>query len=293
MGSVARMTTIAFLGTGTMGFPMARNLAENGLSVRAWNRSRERAQPLTESGVELFDSPAEAAAGADFLVTMLSDASAVLDSVAGALGALGSQAAWLQMSTIGIEGFERCEELAERCGTTLVDAPVLGTRAPADGGELVILASGPDDVLEAATLVFEAIGSRTLKLGAAGAGTRCKLVINNWLLGVTAVLAESISLAEALGLDPRHLFDAIEDGPLDLPYARLKGKAMMSRSFDDAAFRLSLSRKDAELVLAAALQENLPTPVLRSVAERLHSAERAGHGDEDMAATFLATAPTD
>jgi 3-hydroxyisobutyrate dehydrogenase len=285
------MATIAFLGTGTMGLPMARNVSETGLSVRAWNRSRERAEPLVEHGAEVVDSPAEAAEGAETLVTMLSDADAVLDSAADALGSLRSDAVWVQMSTIGIDGFERCAELAKSRGVTLVDAPVLGTRKPAQNGELVILSSGPDEAIERAKPVFEAVGSRTLELGEAGAGTRCKLVVNSWLLGLTAVLAESISVAEVLEIDPQHLFDAIDGGPLDVPYARLKGKAMMSRSFDDVTFRLSLSRKDANLVLAAAQAEELPTPVLRAVAERLEWAERDGHGDEDMAATFLATAP--
>lgn len=285
------VTTIAFLGTGTMGFPMAQNLSENGLKVRAWNRSRERAEPLGEQGAEIVDSPAEAAEGASMLVSMLSDADAVLDSAADALDALDNHAIWVQMSTIGLEGFERCAELAERRGVTLVDAPVLGTREPAEKGALVILASGPEDAIKTARPVFEAVGSRTLELGEAGDGTRCKLVVNSWLLGLTSVLAESISLAEVLGIDPQYLFDAIEDGPLDVPYARLKGKAMMAHSFDDVAFRLSLSRKDSELVLAAAEGASLPTPVLSAVTERLKRAERDGHGDEDMAATYLATNP--
>jgi len=282
---------VAFLGTGTMGFPMARCLAKNGLEVRAWNRSRERAEPLAEHGAVVLDSPAQAADGAGLLVTMLADADAVLDSAADALDSLAPDAIWIQMSTIGIEGFERCAELARRRGVELVDAPVLGTREPAEQGALVVLASGEDDALRAAGPVFDAVGSRTLKLGEAGSGTRCKLVVNSWLLGLTSVLAESISLSEVLGIDPQHLFDAIEDGPLDVPYARLKGKAMMAHSFDDVAFKLSLSRKDSHLVLAAAEQEGLSTPVLRAVAERLERAERDGHGDKDMAATYFATAP--
>jgi 3-hydroxyisobutyrate dehydrogenase len=274
-----------------MGLPMARNLAKAGLSVRAWNRTRERAEPLRQDGIEVFDDPSDAAAGCRLLVTMLSDASAVLDYAAPALASLDGDGIWIQMSTIGIEGLERCEELAARRDAQLVDAPVLGTREPAEGGELVVLASGPDRALEECEPVFEAVGKRTLRLGGVGAGTRTKLVINNWIIGLTAVLAETISLAEVLGVDPHQFFVAIDGGPLDLPYAHLKGEAMIEHSFEDVAFRLALARKDAELTLAAAESGRLATPVLDAVARRLHQAEQMGHGDEDMAATYCATAP--
>jgi 3-hydroxyisobutyrate dehydrogenase len=284
-------TEIAFLGTGTMGLPMARNLAAAGFSVHAWNRSPERARPLAEHGVQVFDDPRAAAERCDLLVTMLSDCAAVLDAAGQALGGLPENAIWVQMSTIGIEGIEACAELADRAAVRLVDAPVLGTRQPAERGELVILASGPPEAEAECQPIFDAVGSRTMWLGEAGAGTRLKIVVNGWVVGVVAVLAETISLAEASGVDPQRFFDAIEGGPLDLPYARVKGRMMIERAFGDPQFRLALSRKDADLLLAAAESAELEVPVMRAVAERLYRAERAGHGDDDMAATYLATAP--
>jgi 3-hydroxyisobutyrate dehydrogenase len=286
------MTVVAFLGTGTMGLPMARNLTAAGFNVRAWNRSAERAQPLTEHGAEVFEEPATAVDGADIVVTMLSQADAVLETASEFLEAVRADAIWLQMSTIGIEGTERCGDLADRAGVTFVDAPVLGTREPAEKGALVVLASGPERAHEACDPVFDAVGSRTLWLGEAGEGTRLKVVVNSWIVGVVAVLAETISVAEALSIDPQQFFDAVEGGPLDLPYARNKGSAMIERKFDDASFRLALSRKDTELVLDAASNAGLELPVLEAVLARLHRAEEAGHGDEDMAATYWATAPT-
>jgi 3-hydroxyisobutyrate dehydrogenase len=270
---------------------MARNLLRAGFAVRAWNRSPERALPLAEDGAQLFDDPRDAAQGSDLLVTMVSDASAVLDTAARALDGLGGGRVWLQMSTIGIEGIEHCEALAERFGAHLVDAPVLGTRKPAEQGKLVVLASGNADALDAGQPAFDAVASRTLRLGQVGEATRCKLVVNGWVVGVTALLAETISLAEVLGVDPERFFEAIDGGALDLPYARLKGCAMISRSFEDADFRLSLARKDGDLVMAAAESRDLEVPVLRAVAAHLNRAEQAGHGDEDMAATYWATAP--
>jgi 3-hydroxyisobutyrate dehydrogenase len=285
------MTKIAFLGTGTMGLPMARNLLDAGFAVRAWNRSIERAQPVIELGAEVFADPREAAEGSELVVTMLSDADAVLETAERAFEGLAENPIWLQMSTIGIEGVERCAELAERVGVQLVDAPVLGTREPAERGDLIILASGPASVKDACEPVFDALGSRTLWLGDVGAGTKCKVVVNSWIVGVVGVLAETITLAEALEIDPNRFFDAVEGGPLDLPYARMKGEEMIEKSFGSPAFRLALSRKDADLVLDAAQRGSLDVPVMRAVAERLHRAEESGHGDDDMAATYWATAP--
>src|SRR5919204_1406179 len=140
------MASIAVLGTGMMGAPMARNLARAGHEVRAWNRSPEKAAPLRDDGVEVGDDPVSAAAGADVAMTMLADAHAVLDVVRQA--SLGTGQVWWQCSTIGLEGTERAEQHAAQTGAILVDAPVLGTRVPAEEGQLVILASGPDAALD-------------------------------------------------------------------------------------------------------------------------------------------------
>ncbi|HZU61238.1 MAG TPA: NAD(P)-dependent oxidoreductase [Solirubrobacteraceae bacterium] len=285
------MTKLAFLGTGTMGLPMAANLLKAGQEVRAWNRTRDRAKPLAQEGAQVVQTPGEAARGADILITMLSDADAVLEPAREALGALGPDALWIQMSTVGLEGTQLCLELAAKAGVSFVDAPVLGTREPAEQGKLVILASGPGEVKERCRPIFDALGHRVLWLGEAGQGTRCKVMINSWVLGVVGVLAETITLAEALEVDPQSFFEAVEGGPLDLPYARMKGAAMIERSFEDPAFRLSLSRKDSELILEAAQQAGLEVPILRAVTERLRRAESQGHGEEDMAATYWATAP--
>lgn len=286
------MTELAFLGTGTMGLPMARNLLRaGGFSLRAWNRSAERAEPLGRDGAEVCAEVAEAARGAELLVTMLSDGDAVHTVAAEALPELAADAIWIQMSTIGLRASERCAELAAQAGVTLVDAPVLGTREPAEQAKLVVLASGPQDAREAVAPVFDAVGSRTLWVGAAGAASRVKVVVNGWVVGIVGVLAEVITLAEGLDLDPSLFFAAVKDGPLDLPYARLKGRAMMERDFDDASFRLALSRKDGDLLLSAAEQAGLQLPIMDAIVARMRKVEADGHGDEDMAATYWVSAP--
>jgi 3-hydroxyisobutyrate dehydrogenase len=284
---------VAVLGAGgTMGLPMARNIARAGLPVRAWNRSRAKAGPLAADGVQLADSPAAAAAGAAIVLTMLADADAVTEAMNGSQGALpamAESALWLQMSTIGEAGTQRCAQLAAGHGTGFVDAPVLGTRQPAEERKLVVLASGPDALRERVRPVLDAVGHKTLWVGQAGAGTRLKLVTNSWVLAVMEAGAETIALAEGLGLDPALLFEALAGGTLDLPYLRMKGKAILERNFEPS-FRLELAAKDANLVLDAAGRHGLDLPLLATIARRLSEGARE-HGDEDMAATYLTSAP--
>ncbi len=305
-----RPETIAVLGAGgMMGFAMARNLARGGYQVRAWNRSKDKAQPLAQDGAEVLGTPAAAAQGATVILTMISDADAVLDAMEGDDGALaagaggtgsagggsagsgdgGDDAIWLQMSTIGEAGTERCAELANAHGIEFVDAPVLGTKAPAQEGKLVVLASGRDRMRDRMQPIFDVLGQRTMWLGEAGAGSRLKLATNSWILAVVEGCAETLALAEGLGLDPQLVLDALQGGPLDLPYLQMKGKAILSRDFEPS-FRLTLAAKDASLVQEAAERHDLDLPLVRTIRERL-DAGVPEHGDRDMAATYLTSAP--
>lgn len=284
--------TVAVLGTGIMGAGMARNLLAAGMEVRAWNRTREKAEPLADDGAQVVDSPVEATRGADFAVTMLSDAG-VTEEVAGEEGVLSGLAeggVWLQMATVGIEGNGRLAELAGKHGVTYVDAPVLGTKQPAEQGQLVVLASGPEEVRDKCGRVFEAVGSKTMWLGPAGAGSRLKLVVNNWIQGLLGALAETISLARATGVDPEKFLEAIEGGPLDVPYARIKGRMMIEEDFP-TSFSAKLARKDAGLILEAANDEDLHLALTEAVVARFDQAIEAGYGEEDMSAIFAATKP--
>jgi 3-hydroxyisobutyrate dehydrogenase len=289
---MADQTRVAVLGAGsTMGLPMARNLARAGFAIQAWNRTREKALPLTSDDVQVFDTPGEAVEGADTILTMLSDADAVLDAVEDAVagGGASEDAIWLQMSTIGELGTDRCGELAAAHGLTLIDAPVLGTKQPAEQGKLVILASGPDDARERMRPIFDAVGQKTLWVGEAGTGTRLKIVANSWVLTVVEGTAETIALAEGLGLDPGLLFDALEGGALDLPYLRMKGKAIAERNFEPS-FRLVLAAKDARLIEDAAQRHELDLPLFSTIRRRLAEGAKE-HGDEDFSATYWTSAP--
>ncbi|WP_222192454.1 NAD(P)-dependent oxidoreductase [Modestobacter italicus] len=239
---------VAVLGTGTMGAGMVRSLRRAGIPVQMWNRDPARAQALTGTGATAAGSPAEAVAGADVVLTMLFDADAVVDVLRQAAPPAGTT--WLQCSTVGVEGADRTAALADELGLVLVDCPVLGTRQPAEQGALVLLASGPEHTRQGLAPVLDALGSRTLWVGEAGAGSRLKMACNAWLFMVTAGAAQSIALARGLGVDPADFLSAIAGGPLDTPYAHVKGAQMLSGEHP-VSFGLTGAAKDARLIRAA------------------------------------------
>jgi 3-hydroxyisobutyrate dehydrogenase len=275
---------VAILGTGTMGAPMARNLARAGHDVVAWNRTRAKAEGL---GARVAETPAEVVQGAEAVITMLSDGDAVLAAMDGVR--LGGEQVWWQASTVGLEATER---LSEQAGdAAFVDGPVLGTRQPAEEGKLTILASGPAAAKEGLRPLFEVVGAKTIDLGEeAGAGSRLKLVLNAWIVALVESLGETVALAEGLGIDPARFLEVIDGGPLGLPYAKMKGALMLQRNYEPS-FKLSLAAKDARLALAAAREAGLELPLVEAVRAQMEKAIAAGHGEEDMAATVEASRP--
>jgi 3-hydroxyisobutyrate dehydrogenase len=274
--AVGQTLTIALLGTGIMGAPMARNLAQAGHDVRVWNRTRSKAEAI--AGVTVADAPAEAVAGAEVVVTMLSDGGAVEAVWEQAAGAVGDGAIWWQCSTVGIEATERLNAAAT---VPYVDAPVLGTKQPAEEGELTVLASGPAHAVERLAPLFDAVAAKTIRLGEAGEGTRAKLVLNHWVLSLTAATAETIRLARDLGVDPQLFLDTVAGAPMDSPYAQMKGKLILADEVCDAvSFPLRLAHKDARLVVEAGAKGKLAP----AIEELFAAAGEAGRGDCDMAA---------
>lgn len=285
-GAPGASPVVVVLGTGTMGAGMARNIAAAGLTTRAWNRSREKAAPLAEAGIEVADELGAAVRGADVVVTMLYDADATEQCVRAAGPALAPGTVWLQTATVGVEATERFAALADDLGVVLVDAPVLGTKGPAENGALVVLASGPDDAHDRCAPVLDAIGSRTMWVGAAGAGSRLKLACNAFVLTVLEGISESLALTRELGLDPELFLQGVAGGAVDSPYVAMKGNAMLEGDFAPA-FGLAGAAKDAALITDAAASVGLRVGVLAAVRADLDRAVAAGHGDLDMAATYL------
>lgn len=280
--------TIAVLGAGIIGAPVARNLARAGFPVRVWNRSAAKAQALAADGVTVAASPADAVRGADVIVTVLKDGPAVEEAMEAAAADLTPGAIWLQLSTVGVAAIDALAAQAERLGLVFYDAPVLGTRQPAEQGQLVILGAGPVAPRDRVQPIFDAIGKATVwTADRAGASSRLKLALNAWVLVLTHGAAESLSLAQALGVDPALLFEAVAGGPLDCGYLHAKGKAMLAGDFT-ASFSVENGAKDAQLVVDAASAAGVHVDLAAAGLERFRRAIAAGHGDEDIAASFLA-----
>jgi 3-hydroxyisobutyrate dehydrogenase len=282
--------TVAVLGCGTMGAPMALNLLRAGFDVRVWNRTKAKAEALAADGAVVAASPAQAAAGASVVLTMLSDGGAVEEAIAGVLETLDDGALWIQSTTVGVEAADRLAELARAAGVGYLDAPVLGTKRPAELGELVVLASGPEELVGRAAPVLDAIGKSTIRVGEAGAGSRLKLVVNLWVLAVTEAVGESVALAEGLGVDPQLFLDAMKGGLIDSPYLHLKGAAILERRLEPS-MRLGLAVKDARLIREAAEGAGVEAGLPGVIERQMTRAVELGHGDEDMAATYFASAP--
>ncbi|MGW3492561.1 NAD(P)-dependent oxidoreductase [Streptomyces sp. NPDC001020] len=284
--------TVSVLGTGIMGAAMARNLARAGHTVRAWNRTRDKAEPLAADGAHIAGTPADAVRDADVVLTMLYDGATVLEVMREAAPALRTGTAWVQSTTAGIEAVGELAGFARDHALVFFDAPVLGTRQPAEAGQLTVLAAGPSDGREVVTPVFDAVGSRTMWMGedgAAGGATRLKLVANSWVLAVTAAAGEVLALARGLGVDPQNFLDLIAGGGLDMGYLRAKADAVLNDKLTPPSFAVTTAEKDARLIVRAGERHGVRLDVIEATAERLSRAAAQGHAAEDMAAAYFAS----
>jgi 3-hydroxyisobutyrate dehydrogenase len=282
-------TAVAVLGTGIMGSAMARRLVGAGLRTTVWDRSPQATAPLAAAGAVVAASAHEAVPGARVVITMLPTAAVVEQVIfaGGVAEAFADGAVWAQMGTIGVDA---TTGTAGRLGrirpdVLFVDAPVSGSKGPAESGQLLILASGPPAAQEAAGPAFAAIGRKTVWLGAAGQGSRMKLVVNAYMSTLIEGVAEALELASRLGIDATALAEAIEGGPLDAPIADAKLHKMQSGDFAPE-FPLEWALKDVDLAIAAAGDDRLP--LLEALSRQWGAAVEAGHGRDDVSAARLA-----
>ncbi|HEY5303417.1 MAG TPA: NAD(P)-dependent oxidoreductase [Acidimicrobiales bacterium] len=280
--------TIAFLGAGAMGAPMITRLVGAGFGVRAWNRSSEKLTPLVELGAIAAATPGAAATDANILITMLPDGPTteqVVFNDDAVLSGLASGATWLQMGTVGVEATDHLMARIDTADVQFVDAPVSGSVAPAVTGDLLILASGPPAVHDAATPIFDVLGRRTYWLGAAGAGSRVKLVLNNWLVDLVEMVVETLNFASELGIDPATIVNILEDVPIGSPYAVAKARTMLSGDFSPG-FALKHAVKDAVLSLEIAKEHREKLSLTASFIARWQQAMVQGAGDEDLSVVY-------
>ncbi|MFJ1547574.1 NAD(P)-dependent oxidoreductase [Streptomyces sp. NPDC088246] len=280
--------TVAVLGTGIMGSGMARSLLRAGLDVRAWNRTQAKTAPLAADGATVTDTEEEAVRGADVILTMLNDGPAVAAALTAASPGLRAGQVLLQSSTVGLDATTDLARQAMDAGVVYLDAPVSGTKQPAEQGTLTVFVSGPSAARASVNPVLDAIGQRTVWVAETpGAASRLKLVVNTWVITMVNNIAECLNLAEGLRIDPQMFLDVMKGGPLDSAYLQGKSAAVLSGDLTPS-FALSTALKDTRLILDAAEKSGVRLDLVAASADRFARAEAAGHGGEDMIATYYA-----
>lgn len=279
---------IGFIGLGIMGQPMAGNLLDAGHRLSVYNRTPEKARPLVARGAHGAQSPAEAAGDAQVLFTMLAHPPAVRAAALGAAGflsALPAGALWVDSSTVHPSFSREMARTADRAGIHFLDAPVSGTRAPAESGDLLFLVGGAAEDVERARPLFSAMGRRVVHVGEVGMGTSLKMVINLLLAVAMASFSEGVALGRALGISQDVLADVLLDGPVVAPFVR--GKWAKIEAGDDVAdFPLRWMRKDLHLASTTAYERAVPLPLGGAAKEIYTIAQRAGLGEADFSAVL-------
>jgi 3-hydroxyisobutyrate dehydrogenase-like beta-hydroxyacid dehydrogenase len=279
------MQRAGFIGLGAMGAPMAKRIVSTGFDLSAFDVRPENADPLVELGARRAGSPREAAEGAEALVLMVVDAEQVEEVLFGGDGAvetLSPESAVVVMSTVGPDAVRRIEGRLAGRGVKLLDAPVSGGVARAERGDLLIMAGAPADLLEEVRPLLAAMGSTVSHCGGSvGDGQSVKLV-NQLLCGVhVAVAGEALAYAEALGLDPRSVFETIRHGAANSFMLEDRGERILEREFVPAKSALDIFVKDMGLVRLAAVEQGFQTP-LADAAHRLYEmGSSLGLGGED------------
>lgn len=275
--------SVAVLGIGTMGRGMAHSALRAGLPTIVWNRHEAATRDLAEAGAEVADSAADAVLRAGIVITMVTDADAVLSLAReqGVLAALRPDAIWAQMSTIGVAATDKLIDLVrtQRRDVTFLDAPVSGSREPAAQGELTIFASGPQEARGRITGVFNALGQRTIWVGPAGSGSRLKVVNNTWLAFASEAVVASMAVARRLGLPTETVVNAFSGGPLVSAWQEPKLERVAQGEYSPE-FTLSLALKDLRLALQVTNDDQFVA--LAGLAEEWQRAAAHGFGDEDL-----------
>jgi 3-hydroxyisobutyrate dehydrogenase len=282
--TAARTPHVAILGAGIMGGAMAGRLLDAGFEVSAWSRRLASTADLVTRGATAFDDPAAAVANAEVVISMLPNAEVTRKVVfdPAVIEALRPSTFLVQMGTLGITATTQlASELASvRSDIAFVDAPVSGSRVPAQNGQLLILASGPPEAVETLDPIFSVLGRSTLWLGPAGAGSKMKLVLNTWLAFQTEGAAESAALAEGFGLESTDLFRALRGNPLASDYALAKLERMVAGDYH-ADFSLDMALKDLDLVTAESPDA---APVAGAIARRWRALVDGDWSGSDVAA---------
>ena len=278
---------IGFVGLRIMGSAMAMNLVKAGFRVTVWNRTKEKSGPLVEAGAQSASSPRCVAEASEIVFAMMATPSAVKsvrDGEDGIIAGLDSGRGYVDMSTIDADTSRESWRLAREKGALFLEAPVAGSRKPAEEGTLTIMAAGDRALYDKSLPALEKMGKKILFLGEVGNGTRMKLANNLVMGGMLAALCEGLSLAAKSGLEPHQLLEVLDSGAMTNPMFRLKGGMIAEGGEFPAAFPLKHMQKDLRLALQLADQIGQPLFAAAAVNELFKTALREGLGDCDFAA---------
>jgi 3-hydroxyisobutyrate dehydrogenase len=283
------MTTVAFIGLGTMGSRMAMNLHQAGFRLQVYNRDRAKAKPFQEKGIEVAASPAAAARGAQFVVSIVADDAATREVMLGASGVIGAAAPGTIIldSSTNTPGMAReAAQAAAARGVIYLDSPVSGSLVQAQGKELVFIVGGDAAAFEKAQPLYAAMGRMARRMGGNGAGATVKLVNNMISASLTAAVAEAAQVVEAAGVDRDAALAVLAEGAAGSRLLKTKLPKIFKRDFTPQ-FQLELMDKDVRYFLQLAAELDRPAPLASLVSSHYQASRRAGLGKLDSCAIFL------
>ena len=282
-GTEGAARTVAVLGTGRMGAAMVRRLAGAGFDLVVWNRDRSKAEACAElAGAPVAASPAEAAAGAEVVISSLADDAAVRDVYAELPAGLRSGAVALEMSTIAPDTVRGVAPAVEATGAAFLDAPVSGSVVRVESGELGIMVGGDAGALERARPVLDALATKVIHMGGLGTGAVAKLAVNSIIHSLVVSVSEALVLAERAGIDRSTAYEVFASGAAAAPFVLYKRAAFEHPQDTPVAFALDLVAKDLDLILDLAREVGAPMPQVETNRNEVRAAVDAGHGADDM-----------
>ena len=284
------MQKFGFIGLGIMGSAMAANLVKAGFDVTVWNRSPEKSGPLAELGARVAATPREVAASCPVTFAMLADPAAAEAACFGNDGVLAGIAdgrGYVDMSTVDADTSQKIGAAVTARGGRFLEAPVSGSRKPAEDGALVILSAGDSSLYDEALPGLEKMGKKILFLGAAGSGARMKLVVNMVMGGMIAAFCEGLALGDKAGLLQADILEVLDAGALANPMFRLKG-GLIARGEYPVAFPLKHMQKDLRLAVSLGDRCGQPLHCAAAANESFKRAKEMGLGDEDFSALYKA-----
>lgn len=280
------MSRIGFLGLGIMGSAMAANLVKAGFEATVWNRTQKKCLPLVEQGAHLAETPREVVETCPLTFAMLADPAAAEEVCFGPDGVLAGMApgrSYIDMSTVDPDTSRRIGAAVVEKGGRFLEAPVSGSRKPAEQGALVILAAGDRSLFDEAGPILAKMGKKVLFLGETGQGAKMKLVVNMVMGGMMAAFCEGLALGEREGLDPAGILEVLDAGALANPMFRIKGEQMLAGNFA-VNFPLKHMHKDLRFAVALGNQAGQPLLIAAAANEAYERARAAGLEEEDFSA---------